>query len=263
MAQVRYLSILSETPDDLALFYCRHLGLENLGRSAQGDVTLTDGFYNITLFRIRSELGEARVERGLHHLGVQVDSIKETLKRYSSYNPRGVVCEEAGQFAQGDVRILDPEGNPISLSESCFGVPNHPSRFPRMVHIALNAYLPQATLEFYVEVFGFREVGQSYAWRNMGKKNRFAGDGHTNLAIHPFYVDEPGHEARYGINHIGFLTKDMERNLESLSGTVDIAKRPDNRPYAEYRLRDPDGNMFDLSQRKGWEIDLEKWDLVA
>jgi catechol 2,3-dioxygenase-like lactoylglutathione lyase family enzyme len=263
MVQLRYLSILSDEPDGLAAFYQHRLGLEQLGRSPQGDVSLTDGFYNITFFRIRPELGEARVERGLHHVGLQVESMDETLKCYRTYNPRGVVSEEAGQYAQGEVRIFDPEGNPMSLSEGTFGVAEEVARFPRMVHIALNAYLPQTTLEFYVEVLGFREVGQSYAWRNMGKKNRFAGDGHTNLAIHPFHVDEPGHEARYGVNHIGFLTNTLEAQLASLSEIVNVAKRPDNRPYAEYRLRDPDCNMFDLSQRKGWEVDIEKWDLVA
>ena len=55
----------------------------------------------------------------------------------------------------------------------------------------------------------------------------------------------------------------MEDRLARLSSVVDVSKRPDNRPYAEYRLRDLDGNMFDLSQRKGWEVDVKKWDMVA
>lgn len=262
MAQFRYLAILSDEPDKLASFYAKQFGFEEIERSREGDISLTDGFHNFTFFQIRPDLGEARVERGLHHVGLQVDNLVESLARYRTYNPRGLVIEDGG-FSQAAVRILDPEGNPISLSEQPFGVPAGGGTFPRMVHIALNAYLPQTILEFYVEVFGFREVGQSYVWRNMGKENRFAGDGHTNLAIHPFHVDEPGHEARYGVNHIGFLTDRLESQLKSLGEIVQIAKRPDNRPYAEYRLRDPDGNMFDLSQRKGWEVDRDKWDLVA
>ncbi len=263
MAQFRYLAFLSERPDELGTFYKDHLGLEEIARSNEGDVTLTDGFHNFTLFRMRPDLGEARMEIGMHHVGIQVESMDETLRRYRAFNPRGISVEESGSPRYGDMRILDPEGNPISLSEGNFGVPDDSRRFPRMVHIALNAYMPQTVLDFYVDVLGFREVGQSYVWRNMGKMNRFGGDGHTNLAIHPFHVDEPGHEARFGVNHFGFLTNDIDRRLEKLSHTVDVAKRPDNRPFAEYRLRDPDGNMFDLSQRKGWEIDKEKWDMVA
>jgi catechol 2,3-dioxygenase-like lactoylglutathione lyase family enzyme len=263
MAQFRYLALLSDDPAALAGFYADHLGLTEIDRTADGDVSLTDGFCHFAIFRMRAALNEARLEAGLHHVGLQVDNLDAALARYKAHNPLGIAIEENRGPAHGEVRILDPEGNPIILSEGDFGVPEPVQRFPRMVHIAMNAYLPQTVLEFYIEVLGFREVGQSYVWRNMGKQNRFAGEGHCNLAIHPFIVDEPGHEGRFGVNHIGFLADDMEERLGRLSAVVDVAKRPDNRPYAEYRLRDLDGNMFDLSQRKGWEVDVEKWDMVA
>lgn len=263
MAQFKYLAILTEDPARLAGFYADQLGLTEIGRSADGDISLTDGFCHFAFFRKRGALEEARLEVGLHHVGLKVDDLDAVLARYKAHNPLGVVVEETRGADHGEIRILDPEGNPIILSEGDFGVSAPEQRFPRMVHIAMNAYLPQTVLEFYMEVLGFREVGQSYVWRNMGKQNRFAGEGHCNLAIHPFIVDEPGHEGRFGVNHIGFLTDDMAARLDRLSAVVDVSKRPDNRPYAEYRLRDPDGNMFDLSQSKGWEVDVKKWDLVA
>lgn len=262
MAQLRYVAILSDAPDQLASFYRQQLGLAEVERNTCGDIVLSDGFYNITIFKIRKDLNEARLEPGLHHVGLQVDSLEDTLARYHAFNPRGVVVKERDGIAGGEFRILDPEGNPVVIAEGDFGVGGVPQGFPRLVHIALNAYLPQTILDFYTDVFGFREVGQSYVWRNMGKLNRFAGDGHSNLAIHPFIVDEEGHEGRFGVNHFGFLTDRLEQDLERLSSVVAVAKRPDSRPYAEYRLRDTDGNMFDLSQSKGWEVDVEKWDLV-
>ena len=30
---------------------------------------------------------------------------------------------------------------------------------------------------------------------------------------------------------------------------------------AEYRLVDPEGNKFDLSQAKGWEVDIDVWEV--
>jgi hypothetical protein len=39
--------------------------------------------------------------------------------------------------------------------------------------------------------------------------------------------------------------------------------RPSSRPYAEYRVRDPENNGVDLSKTKGWEIDLGKWETAA
>jgi catechol 2,3-dioxygenase-like lactoylglutathione lyase family enzyme len=68
---------------------------------------------------------------------------------------------------------------------------------------------------------------------------------------------------KFGINHIGFLVMDLKAAIEELSSAVAIQKRPDDRPYAEFRFTDPDGNRLDLSQDKGWEVDLGKWERAA
>ena len=39
-----------------------------------------------------------------------------------------------------------------------------------------------------------------------------------------------------------------------------IVPRPSTRPYAEFRFRDIEGNALDLSQTKGWEVDVDKWE---
>ena len=67
-------------------------------------------------------------------------------------------------------------------------------------------------------------------------------------------------EERSGVNHIGFLVDDIEDKLESFSKEIPIAPRPASRPYAEYRVRDPEQNGVDLSKGKGWEVDLGKWE---
>jgi catechol 2,3-dioxygenase-like lactoylglutathione lyase family enzyme len=68
---------------------------------------------------------------------------------------------------------------------------------------------------------------------------------------------------KFGINHIGFLVANLKATMDDLSSAVTIQKRPDDRPYAEFRFADPDGNRLDLSQDKGWEVDLNKWEKVA
>jgi hypothetical protein len=87
------------------------------------------------------------------------------------------------------------------------------------------------------------------------------GDGMSNLAMHPFYNGTPGFEGRYGINHFGFLIDDLDAMVAELSKVVPTAKRP-ARPYEDYRIRDPEGNGIDLSFSKGFEIDVDAWDLV-
>ena len=103
----------------------------------------------------------------------------------------------------------------------------------------------------------------SYKRRRSGLLNRFAGDGFTNLAIHPFFNSNVGHERRFGVNHIGFLVNDLARKLDDLGSVVAVKARPPDRPYAEFRFRDPEGNALDLSQNKGWEVDIDKWERAA
>jgi catechol 2,3-dioxygenase-like lactoylglutathione lyase family enzyme len=261
MARLRYLAFLSRDPDSLGRFYTEQFGMTEIGRSNQGDVSLTDGFFRFGIFRLRPELNELRMEACVHHVGVAVDSIDETLRLYREFNPRGVVRDEPGDGANGQVRVHDPENNPVTISETGFNLGEIETRMPRMRHIALGPLCPESTFNFYAEVFGFRELPTSYKRRAMGKQNRFMGDGTTNLAMHPFYNGTVGYEGAYGINHFGFLIDDLDSAVERLSKVVKTAERV-ARPYEDYRIRDLDGNGVDLSFSKGYEIDVGKWDLV-
>ena len=65
MATLRYIAFLAEDPAKLVDFYHRFLATEELGRSSEGDITITDGFYNLTFFRKRPALGEMHMDTGL------------------------------------------------------------------------------------------------------------------------------------------------------------------------------------------------------
>jgi hypothetical protein len=51
MATLRYIAYLANEPEKLANFYGGFLGTEELGRSAEGDISITDGYYNLTFFQ--------------------------------------------------------------------------------------------------------------------------------------------------------------------------------------------------------------------
>jgi catechol 2,3-dioxygenase-like lactoylglutathione lyase family enzyme len=126
-----------------------------------------------------------------------------------------------------------------------------------------------------------RELRTTEERRQQGRFNCFMGDGTTNLALHPYYrtrddagfalynrighdggEESPG-ERRFGIHHLGFLMRDAKQKAEQLShGKSMVADRPAERPYAEFRVLDPDGNGFDLTQNKGWEVDIDKWERI-
>jgi len=51
--------------------------------------------------------------------------------------------------------------------------------------------------------------------------------------------------------------------MAELNNLLKIAPRPSTRPYAEFRFRYLEGNALDLSQTKGWEVDVNKWETAA
>jgi catechol 2,3-dioxygenase-like lactoylglutathione lyase family enzyme len=261
MARIRYLAILCPEPAALAAFYVQQFGMTELGRSPGGDVTLTDGGFNLSLFRNRGELRELHTENGLHHLGVAVDDVDAVVARYRALYPRGTVVAESGDLQHGEVRIHDPECNPVTLSGRNFGVPQTAPRAPRIAHLALNALDTEAILDFYQQVFGLRELFEAHkeSRKRPGYRNKHVGDGHSNVAIQAFYSGEEGHEARFGIAHFGLLVADSKAMAERVvTGGATVKARPAHRTQSEIRMRDPQGNGCDLSQR-GWEVDTDKW----
>jgi catechol 2,3-dioxygenase-like lactoylglutathione lyase family enzyme len=281
MGTIRYLAVISKDPYSLARFYTEEVGMGELDRSAEGDITLTDGYYNLTLFRQRADLIELRKDPGLHHIGMAVDDIDAVLAKYREVIPGGIAVKEPEGIQYGEVRIFDPECNPISLSENGFGVGKGKRGLPRIGHIAIHTLQPQRSADFMTALFGMRELKTTQERRSQGRFNCFMGDGYTNLALHPYYRtrDEGGfalynrighdgneespEERRFGIHHFGLLMRDATQKAEQLShGRNLVADRPAERPYAEYRVLDPDGNGFDLTQNKGWEVDVDKWERV-
>jgi len=184
MAILRYVAYLAEDPAKLVDFYHRFLGTEELGRTPDGDITITDGFYNLTFFKNRPELGEMQMQNGLHHIGVQVDDLEEVKGRFLRMYPRGMIIQESGDLQHGQIRLHDPECRPVTISTTSYGVPaSKEKRFPRVRHIAYNALDPETMLQFYTQVLGLREVPSSYLRRQQGLGNRFCADGKTNLAV--------------------------------------------------------------------------------
>jgi catechol 2,3-dioxygenase-like lactoylglutathione lyase family enzyme len=259
-ARVRYLAVMSQDPAKLSGFYINGLGFKEVARTPAGDVTVSDGAYNMTMFRFRAELYEPRMEIGHHHLGIAVDSIAEVEQRYKKLYPRGTFVREAGDLQHGEARIYDPECNPVTLSEKNFGLGEAKPGYPRIAHIAVCALDPSALYEFYSGVFGFRELLEAHAEasKRPGYKNRHVGDGFTNMALQAFYNTREGHEGRHGIAHIGLLVPNATGLADSVKHIATVTPRPASRVQSEIRMRDPEGNGCDLSGR-GWEVDIDKW----
>ena len=74
------------------------------------------------------------------------------------------------------------------------------------------------------------------------------GDGYVGLNINP---RKPGRPA--GLDHFGVEVESVEEVFDKMNSKYPSAlwvKRPGNRPFAGITANDPDGNVFDLSQKK-------------
>jgi catechol 2,3-dioxygenase-like lactoylglutathione lyase family enzyme len=256
-SQIRYLAIVSEHPDTLAHFYSTHFAMRELGRSDAGDIALTDGFYNISLLKPR----EGASEPGISHFGITTDDIREVEARLKEFAPKTDIREEEGDLFHGDYRVTDPYGQVVSLSTHEFHTPKVERTFPCICHIAVCVPNNDEVLDFYVNVFGFRESTTSKRIRAENRVVRWAADGETAMAILPDRGRRDMNERespRDGLNHFGWLVTDLENFLDALPEGC-ISKRPSSRPMAEYRGFDPDRNPFDISQDKGYEIDVGRW----
>ena len=263
MARIRYLAMLCADPAALAGFYARNFGLDEIGRSAAGDVTLTDGGFNVTLFKHRGRSCASRAWRS----GCIISASRSTTStrssaRYRARYPRGTVIAESGDLQHGEVRIYDPECNPVTLSQKQFrpaGARRRTFRASRIWRSMRST--PRRSSISTADVFGFRELFEAHkeSRKRPGYRNKHVGDGHTNVAIQAFYSGEEGHEARFGIAHFGFLVPDSKAMAEHVqAGGATVTARPAHRTQSEIRMRDPEGNGCDLSQR-GWEVDTDKW----
>jgi catechol 2,3-dioxygenase-like lactoylglutathione lyase family enzyme len=256
-SQIRYLAIVTERPETLANFYSTYFKMRDLGRSDAGDIAVTDGFYNISILKRR----DGAEETGINHFGVTIDDIGQVEARLKEFAPNSDIRPEEGGLFHGDYRVTDPSGQSVTLSTHQFHTPSVERTFPCIRHLAVCVSNNDDVLDFYVNVFGFRESTTSKKIRAQNRVVRWAADGATAMAILPDRTRRDMNERespRDGLNHFGWLVNNIEPFLNSLPEDC-VSQRPSSRPMAEYRGFDPDRNPFDISQDKGYEIDVDRW----
>ncbi len=114
--------------------------------------------------------------------------------------------------------------------------------FAKLNHVAIVSENYAMSSRFYEAVFG---MNTATGYRAEGAA--VVGDGYVGMNINPRY---PGRGAR--LEHFGFEVDDAEAALKRLRDFpgVNSLKRPSNRPYAGISAHDPDGNVFDISQKE-------------
>ena len=120
----------------------------------------------------------------------------------------------------------------------------------KLKHIAIVSMDPAKLAKFYEEVFDMKILNSSKSGAT------YLTDGYINLALLPNKAEgKPS-----GLNHFGFEIDDQAEiaaRMEKI-GMKPPGQRPRDRPYAETRGADPDGNNFDLSVHGFQSVEFEK-----
>jgi catechol 2,3-dioxygenase-like lactoylglutathione lyase family enzyme len=114
--------------------------------------------------------------------------------------------------------------------------------FAKINHVAIISERYAVTGKFYEAVFGMKTAGQLRPTNAI-----VVGDGYVGLNINPRALTRPAR-----LDHFGIEVEDVETAFERLGKYqgVEWLKRPANRPFAGITTHDPNGNVFDLSQKK-------------
>jgi len=106
-------------------------------------------------------------------------------------------------------------------------------------HLAIKSPNPQRLADFYQDAFGMEVL-----LRGDGG-GVYLSDGYLTLAL----LQSRPEDAPPGLNHFGVAVEDADAITDKLTemGLPEPTVRPSNRPYAELRGMDPDGNLYDIS----------------
>jgi catechol 2,3-dioxygenase-like lactoylglutathione lyase family enzyme len=123
---------------------------------------------------------------------------------------------------------------------------------PQIRHMAIFADDTEKMAQFYVDVFDMEIVHRSP--KDGGPV--FISDGYITVAILAHNADG---QAVRGLNHFGFKVDSNAAIGEKIARAGQRAprKRPADRPYAEQRALDPEGNMFDISEHGFERVETE------
>lgn len=109
-------------------------------------------------------------------------------------------------------------------------------------HVAILSENYALSADFYQWAFGLR-ASSNGAPRRAG----VVGDGYVGLNINPRTAGRPARLDHFGVE-VDDITETC-RQLRERYPEVKWVGRPANRPFASTTTHDPDGNVFDLSQR--------------
>jgi catechol 2,3-dioxygenase-like lactoylglutathione lyase family enzyme len=279
MSPLNYLAIMCDDPQRMRDWYQRWFGMEEVNRTPEGTIYISDGHLNVGLLKRGSAPDEEDQHSGVHHFGFQIDDIMEIERNLEDFDPSLRLERRPSEDPYAEYRLTDPEGIVVDLSERGYGVDGEP-RLPGIRHLATCNTDQQLKHGFYLRVLGMKDVTRSADeieeqtretfggnipadFKPITVPAPFAGDGFVNLALLGHGSREANSLGRRSwFDHFGMLVRDPLGLLSEIRATERSDEPMDVRPperQVEYGVKDPEGNALDLAGSKGWKIDVDRW----
>jgi catechol 2,3-dioxygenase-like lactoylglutathione lyase family enzyme len=125
MAKIRHIALATNDPVATAEFYKQAFGFEEIERRdnplATG-VFLTDGSLNLAILKFKSDqLGKGMDYVGLHHFGILVEDVRETMDKLEAMGTQCFLKPEPGDNSGFEYKFHGPDGVVFDIAEHPWG----------------------------------------------------------------------------------------------------------------------------------------------
>ena len=130
MAKIRHIAITTANPGKVAEFYKEAFEMEEIRRSDNGAVFLTDGYINLAILNHKTEKDadvgpDGPNYNGIHHFGFLVDDLDSAIQKLDDVNGKRLNRREGLDTAMApagplnvEMKWAGPDGVVIDISES-------------------------------------------------------------------------------------------------------------------------------------------------
>ena len=100
MAKIRHIALTTKDPSKVAAFYKEAFGMQEVRRSENGAVFLSDGYINLAILNHKTAAHDADVGPngdnydGIHHIGFQVDDLDEACNKLEGAKGQAITTRE-------------------------------------------------------------------------------------------------------------------------------------------------------------------------
>ncbi len=265
MAEIQHLAICTKNNRRLARFYQLIFGLEESWNRFQNSpyaFYMSDGYLNLNCLQIRPGSSYNRIvdgqeimpDVGINHIGFTVKSVKDVEQRLSSLNPpvKLVASPQDGRYEEW--RITDPDGTIFEIAEGGWEA-GGPERLPAIRYVGIRSEDPERLASFYKSALPIREVNRVTDPTGEARAI-FLSAGKTALGLL-----KKTSASKDGFERVGFQVSSIDEIKQRLHNAppylypgepeVNVMSAPSGDPGKSLYLKDPDGNIVELSE-EGW-----------